>query len=537
MCATGSLLAAACLAALGPTPLEGAEPQFYGAWGGVVAVSWALDPPEVPPGGESVLTLWVAGHRGPGFPRRPELKSLPGFAAFARSAQVLDAEPPVVRHESRVGFRYLLRPNGVGPAAVPSLEYRYFRPGLPPGGRFRTTYADPVTLTVKAPPVPPRPVDAPEWLWRATYRPPLPAWLSAVPAALGLAVFALKRPAPRRRLGGVSRRARERLNRLSPGMAAEAAGVVRAEVAGRTGLDARAMTASELGEELREAGYGADQAGAVAGFLEAADAARFGVSPAAGRDWPAGALAALEHFHAAPPSPNSVAVHAALLAGLAALLAGAAPGVDPALARAYELRDDPAAARGELRRALAEPGGGDFRRAQVHFLLGEYPEGLAACHAGRRSSPGSPEFLTLLNWGRANVEVPADLAPPLDWAPWAVPLSLMGLPLSLGALALVAWRRRLAPVSLALWVALAGAHWHLVEVARDFAETPAAVVLRPALPLSGSGAAFAPRRLSPFPPGVELRRLRVRGGWTQVEWAERGGVVRAGWVPAATIAP
>ena len=536
MCATGSLLAAACLAALGPTPLERAEPHFYGAWGGVVAANWALDPPEVPPGGESVLTLWVAGHRGPGSPRRPESARLPGFAAFAQAAQVLDAEPPVVRRESRVGFRYLLRPNGVGPAVVPALEYRYFRPGLPPGERFRTTYADPVTLTVRAPPAPPRPIDAPEWLWRAGYRPPLPAWLSAVPAGLGLVAFALKRPTPRRRRGGVSRRARERLARLSPGMATEAAGVVRAEVAGRTGLDARALTASELGEQLREAGYVADQAGAVAGFLEAADAARFGLT-AAERDWPAGALAALERFHAAPPSPNGVAVRAGLLAGLAALLAGAAPGVDPALARAYELRDEPAAARAELRRVLAESGGDAFRRAQAHFLLGEFPEGLAACHAGRRASPGSPEFLTLLNWGRSQVEAPADLAPPLDWARWAVPLSALSLPLSAAALGLVAWRRRLAPVSLAVWVALAAGHWHLGEVARDFGEAPAAVVVRPALPLSGSGGAFAPRRPGAFPPGVELRRLRVRGGWAQVEWAERGKVVRAGWVPAATIAP
>src|SRR5262249_1817123 len=66
---------------------------------------------------------------------------------------------------------------------------------------------------------------------------------------------------------------------------------------------------------------------------------------------------------------------------------------------------------------------------------------------------------------------------------------------------------------------------------RRFDSKPIAVVKKSETLRRGDGAAFLPRRDIPLPPGVEVRVLDTRHGWSRVELAD-GSV---GWMTSSSL--
>ncbi|MFO0848448.1 MAG: BatD family protein [Gemmataceae bacterium] len=274
--------------------MDRAREHFYDAVAaGEVRVSWSADPTAVPQGGDVTLTLIVRGAANPAELRKPDLRKLP---KYGERFQVIDrTDPPPKSDAAEVRFTYTLRPRQTSPVEVPALRYAYYRPGLPEGRRFQTAYADPLTLTVTAPPSaaapPPVPLDGPEKFFHlATDRgkPVVPRWAWAVPPLLvpvtvGGWVLGWRwlfpdaaRRAKLRRTRAV-RIALDRLKRAgtAPDPAAEAAATVHGYLAGRFSLPPAAQTPTEIAVALREAGQPESLAEAAAGFLTACDTARF----------------------------------------------------------------------------------------------------------------------------------------------------------------------------------------------------------------------------------------------------------------------
>ena len=309
MSRTGKLLAALLLAASSapaqdrrPTvadipPVERQTPDFYGAIAAGrsgVRVAWSVDRTEVSLDSEVSLTLTVRNAANPQELTRPNLSARDDFA---RDFQVFDGTtPPPPPDADEVRFVYRLRPRAVDTATVPALRYRYYRPDLPEGRRFPTTYADPLTITV-TPPKPkevpvaaPVPLDAPEEFFTlADDRPTLASgrsvWLVPavlIPFRVGGWVAVWRRLFPNAaRLARLrrSRAVRIALDRLRKARTSDdptevAAAAVRGYLVARFGVPPTAQTPAEVVAGLRLVERENLAADAEA-FLRACDAARF----------------------------------------------------------------------------------------------------------------------------------------------------------------------------------------------------------------------------------------------------------------------
>lgn len=278
-------------------PIERQTADFYGAiaTGRVgVQVAWSTDHTEVPLDSETLLTLTVRNAANPSELTKPDL---PGRDDFARDFQVVavpDAPPQADAAEVR--FAYRLRPRALGTATVPALRFRYYRPDLPDGRRFPTTYADALTLTVTppkpkvTPTVAAIPLDAPESFFALTDEtPPFLlgrfGWLvpvASVPVVVVGWVFAWRRLFPdaarmaRLRRSRAARVAFHRLKmaRTSVDPVEDTAVAVRDYLVTRFGIPPTAQTPIEVADGLRLVDRETLVDGAEA-FLRACDAARF----------------------------------------------------------------------------------------------------------------------------------------------------------------------------------------------------------------------------------------------------------------------
>ena len=149
-----------------PSAVERTTADFYGAIGSAVEVTWSAEPRTIPLNGELALILIVRNAVNPHQLTRPDLHLLDGFT---KSFQVLDTLPsnPAPADATEVRFTYRLVPNARGLMVIPALTYAYFRPELPEGKRFKTTYAEAISITVtgptlQSPTTPVMPIEAPE---------------------------------------------------------------------------------------------------------------------------------------------------------------------------------------------------------------------------------------------------------------------------------------------------------------------------------------------------------------------------------------
>ena len=279
-------------------PLERSAPHFYhavAAPGRAVQVEWTATPTTVPLNRELILTFTVRNAANPHELKRPDLGQ---FEAITRHFQVLDrGDPSAKPGAAEVQSIYTLRPREIGRFELPRLEYRYFRPDLPAGRQFRTTYTQPFTITVEPPAAttdtnPPVPLDGPEEFFALAEpsRYPSPgrlAWLAPV-AAIPFVVAGwvlmwrwlfpdAARLAKIRRHRAV-RTALDQLRReqASPDLAATAATAFRGYLTARFGVPPMAQTPAEVAAALVELDQPLDRAADAERFLRACDEARFG---------------------------------------------------------------------------------------------------------------------------------------------------------------------------------------------------------------------------------------------------------------------
>ena len=265
-------------------PIDRQTDDFYHAVsaGGRVTAAWTADPTAIPLGGDITLTLTVRGAANPGELVRPDLRKRP---EFADRFQITDGPPATPG-----SFVYRLRPRSVGDTAIPSLKYRYYRPGYADGSRMMTAFVPSVPITVlppEAPPSPPVPLDAPEEFFAAATSavawniPPLLVWLPVALASVAAVgwYFAWRTwfpDAARRAVLRRNRAARTALARLAaarrtPDPAAAASIAVRDYLSARYGMPP-ADTPAEVAAALDH-----PEIVAVVEFLRACDAARFAV--------------------------------------------------------------------------------------------------------------------------------------------------------------------------------------------------------------------------------------------------------------------
>ncbi len=167
--------------------VERTTADFYGAIGPAVEVTWSAEPRTIPLNGELTLILIIRNAVNPHQLTRPDLHLLD---SFTKSFQVLDTPPPnpIPMDATEVRFTYRLVPNARGMVVIPALAYAYFRPELPEGKRFKTTYAEAISITVtgptlQSPTTPVMPIEAPESFFQLEEIPertgdwPLFSWL------------------------------------------------------------------------------------------------------------------------------------------------------------------------------------------------------------------------------------------------------------------------------------------------------------------------------------------------------------------------
>lgn len=302
-CAALALLAASTGAAQEPgsaatvadvPAVERHADHFYNAiaaGGGGVKVLWSATPAD----NDIALTLTVRGAANPGELLRPDLRAVP---AFAERFQILDAADTPTVSADEVRFAYRVRARTADATAVPSLTYRYYRPGFPDGRRMQTAYADAIPLPAPAPPTavpaPPTPLAAPsEFLslaeespWELGYGASLFAAVLAV-ALIPVAVVgwvlvwrrlwpdAARRAAIRRERAARVALARLAAARRSADPAGDAADAVLAFFAARIGVPPYLRTPAEIADALLAAGENAARADEAERFFRACDAARF----------------------------------------------------------------------------------------------------------------------------------------------------------------------------------------------------------------------------------------------------------------------
>ena len=123
-------------------PIDRLAADFYGAIGDGrtgVAATWNAEWD----GSDIALSLTIQHAVNPTELTAPDLSEM---AMFKEKFQFLGA----VQQQGST-FRWNLRPRDPFHVEIPSLKVRYYVPGLPEGERFRTTYADAVTLDRPAP--------------------------------------------------------------------------------------------------------------------------------------------------------------------------------------------------------------------------------------------------------------------------------------------------------------------------------------------------------------------------------------------------
>lgn len=121
--------------------------DFYGALANGsdrVAVTWSVHPEVIPLDGMASLRLRIEPVANPGGVRQPNLHEFPEFQRlFHIEATASERPGPGI-----IEFLYQLRPRQLGTLAIPTLKFRYYRPGFPEGRRFQTAYARSIPLTV-----------------------------------------------------------------------------------------------------------------------------------------------------------------------------------------------------------------------------------------------------------------------------------------------------------------------------------------------------------------------------------------------------
>src|SRR5262245_60461920 len=150
--------------------------HYYKAKGSGVSVEWVVKQKTVPEGTDFTATLVITGATNPSEIEKPDLKNLPAFADRFVIINVPDSAPAPDAKE--VHFTYKLRPRNRKVDKVPALEFYYYNPAAVPEKRFPKTVARSVALTVTDPPpvapLPPVPLEAPEFLFTNETGPDVP---------------------------------------------------------------------------------------------------------------------------------------------------------------------------------------------------------------------------------------------------------------------------------------------------------------------------------------------------------------------------
>lgn len=142
-------------------PVVGRPMPFFGAAGHTVTATAAVEPTAISRDQSCTLTLRLGNLLNAADVRRPTLEDFEDFQDF----QVTALPDGQSGKDERV-FRYELRPRRVGTLEVPVIAIAYYDPRrqLDPFRKARTE-AVPVTVTKPAepPPVPPTPLDVPDF--------------------------------------------------------------------------------------------------------------------------------------------------------------------------------------------------------------------------------------------------------------------------------------------------------------------------------------------------------------------------------------
>ena len=234
-----------------PDAVERLAPDFYGAVGSQVRVSWSVEPIDTT---ESRLTLIVRGAMNPLELTPPDLAMLPAWVELAPRLQVIpDGSPAPGR------FCWRLRQKATGIISIPELVYRYYRPVAPDGSHFRVSYAESRIVPSMTP-------SFPAMLPRVRYQPraglPRWAWLVALPLAwMGCVVF-------------MSRR--ENQDPEWEAILVELQAHALADPAGASANALRAALSLRLGAQVASRASGELPSGPATRVLADCDAARFG---------------------------------------------------------------------------------------------------------------------------------------------------------------------------------------------------------------------------------------------------------------------
>lgn len=279
------------------SPLDRQKEHFYGAIAGArrVAVTWTVSPASAPMGSDITLTLTVSNVSNPHELVAPPLADMPDLQRLFSTIE-LGQQPKPDPPESRVEFRYKVRPRNEGNFTIPELTYVF---AVHAGGRtqFQTTRAEAVTFSVTKPVVPkadPRPLDGPpsffelrEGRFVRSGAPGVGWWIGLFGGAImiGFAwVFGWRWMYPdaarlaRIRRNRAVRTALDRL-RVAPKRAdplAETAAAFRGYLIGRYGVPYTAQTPHEIAGALQKLDFPAERITTAEQLLRESDAVRYG---------------------------------------------------------------------------------------------------------------------------------------------------------------------------------------------------------------------------------------------------------------------
>ena len=296
--------------------------NFYGAQGSGVKVAWSLDRTKVPLGAEFVATLTVTNATNPKKIARPDLKKLPEFQSLFTVTDNIDPVPAIDARE--VKFTYRLRPRDRDVQEVPPFDFYYYNPSAAQGKQFPLARAKKVEIAVTAPPPkPPSPVvplGEPDHLFVIATGPQLLEGTPLVPSGWAFGVVALVGPLlafgwyvvwqrvfpdaarlAKMRRSRAARRAVSAIRRAgrSADPAAALANAVLAYLRMRFPLPPGAVTPTEIGTALAEAGLPVPECDAATHFFRECDAARFSPSSENGMSLAASAEAIVSCLEAA----------------------------------------------------------------------------------------------------------------------------------------------------------------------------------------------------------------------------------------------
>ena len=224
-----------------------------------------------------------------------------------------------------------------------------------------------------------------------------------------------------------------------------------------------------------------------------------------------------------------------------------------------KLREDAAAARERFAAAAVHYQEGwdaghrtpawAMNRGRAHFLAGNLPQAIRAFHDGLTLAPWDADLQAGLANSRTLVAYPTESQPaervhpdpltalrhrvsPADLFVAAVVGSLLvTVGLAARLTARPDWAVPTTAVGVASLILVAAVAGKLELDAAADRDAPVRVIAADVTLRTGNGTAFDARLPAPLPRGAEVRELRRRGGWVQVELP--GGAV--GWVPETAV--